>query len=1144
MLRTLSGLGAVLLLAVFTAPAALAQGQTSAAIGGVVSDASGEPVPGANVVAVHEPSGTRYGAATRLDGRYDLRGLRVGGPYTVTATFIGFADAVREEVFLTLGQAQTLDFTLREDSEVLDGVVVQAEGSEAVISASRTGASTNVGEATIEALPTISRSLADFARLSPLSSGHSGGDAEYSFGGRNNRYNNIQVDGATLNDVFGLSDTGAPGGQTGSQPISLDAIEEFNVDIAPYDVRASGFTGGQINAVTKSGTNEFSGSIRYLGRNQELIGELGGDPLDEFNEGLGVFTLGGPIIRDKVFFFVSGELQGSSFPDNTGVAGSGATDEFILPAADVQRVIDAGNAYGYETGGFDILGDGRASNKFLAKIDWNVSPRHRFSVRANVVDARDDTGVSRGRTSFDLSNRRYVFNSLQNSVAANLISTFGTVNNEARLVYTAIRDSRDPEDAPFPETTINVTDEARVRIGIDRFSQANGLDQDLLELTNNVTVFAGDHTLTLGTSNQIWSFNNLFIQDFYGSYEFDGGFEIGDETLDATRAFELGLPSRYRFSYASSYDFDESGRLRFDADGNPVRTVDVGAQPRASFTAAQLALYAQDEWDVLPGLRLTGGLRLDVPLFPDAPVDNPLVSGGTGVAADGSTFEIAPAFRPEAYDAFIQERGGTAGPYAGPDYSELTTTNTASGNLLWSPRLGLNIQTTGAMAKPLQIRGGTGIFSGRTPYVFISNQYSNTGADLARLDVSFGSFDDFDLDGDGRFDEDERFFPGTANPADQPIPGDNAALQPIQTTEINLIADDFTFPQVWRSNLGIDQEIGAGFVATLEGIFSKSLNEVTFRNVNLAQVGTSAYGRPIYARGVNPNFTNAILLENTDEGYDYSVVGQIQRRAREGFGGSLSYTFNRAFNVNNASSSRAISNWQFNENVDVNDAGIGTADYEVRHRGLAFGSYTARYGGRLSTELGLVVDVQAGSPFSYIYNGDANGDGQRFNDLVFVPEAETDVFLTSENWDLLDAYIEGENGLRDFRGGFVDRNSAVGPPQARVDLELSQGVETLRGQRIDFEFTLVNLLNLINDEWGRIRFARFNNTTALAFQRYVGDADVGSRLAGRVVTTDDIGKPIVEFRESYLTDAFTGDRFSTANLSSRWQLRFGVKYSF
>ena len=1135
-----AALALALLLA--AAPAALAQG-TTASLTGTVSDASG-PLPGATVIAVHEPSGTQYGAATRADGQYTLLGLRVGGPYTVTASFVGFQDAVRDGLNLALAQTATVDFTLREDG-ALGEIVVEAAGSEAIIAASRTGASTNVGETTIEALPTISRSLADFARLSPLSSGRSGGDAEYSFGGRSNRYNNIQVDGATLNDVFGLSDTGAPGGQAGSQPITLDAIAEFNVDIAPYDVRASGFTGGQINAVTKSGTNRFSGSLRYLGRNQELVGDLEGVALDEFSEGLGIFTLGGPILRDKLFFFVSGELQGSSFPDNTGLAGSGATDEFLLGADQVQPVIDAAqSSYGYDTGGFDILGDGRASNKFLAKIDWNVSPRHRFSVRANVVDARDDTGVSRGRTSFDLSNRRYVFNSLQNSVAANLISTFGTVNNEARLVYTAIRDSRDPEDAPFPETTINVTDEARVRIGIDRFSQANGLDQDLLELTNNVTVFAGDHTLTLGTSNQIWSFNNLFIQDFYGSYEFDGGFEIGDETLDATRAFELGLPSRYRFSYASSYDFDESGRLRFDADGNPVRTVDVGAQPRASFTAAQLALYAQDEWDVLPGLRLTGGLRLDVPLFPDAPVDNPLVSGGTGVAADGSTFEIAPAFRPEAYDAFIQERGGTAGPYAGPDYSELTTTNTASGNLLWSPRLGLNIQTTGAMAKPLQIRGGTGIFSGRTPYVFISNQYSNTGADLARLDVRFNSFEDFDINGDGLLQDDERFFPGTADPADQPTPGNNAALSPITTTEINLIADDFKFPQVWRSNLGVDQELGGGFVVTAEGIFSKSVNEVTFRNVNLAQTGTSAYGRPLYERGVNPNFTNAILLENTGEGYDYSLVGQIQRKARTGFGGSLSYTFNRAFNVNNASSSRAISNWQFNENFDVNNAALGTADYEVRHRVLAYSSYTARYGGRFSTEVGVVADVTAGQPFSYIYNGDANGDGQRFNDLIFVPETEDDVFLVSGNWDLLDAYIEGEAGLRDYRGRPVDRHTARGPWQPRLDLELSQGVETLAGQRVDFEFTLVNVLNFLNDEWGRIQFTRFNNTTGLAFQRYVADSDVGSRIADRIVTADDVGKPVVDFRESYFTDAFTGDRFSTAGLSSRWQVRFGARYSF
>ena len=1109
------------------APTASAQGLTTAAIGGTVFDETGQPLPGANVIAVHEPSGSRYGAATRDDGGYDLRGLRVGGPYTVTASFIGYQPAVREGVSLTLSRTETIDFTLGDTAE-LGEITVQAEGVDAIVSPSRTGAATTVVEETIEALPTISRSIADFARLSPLSSG--GGSS--SIAGRNNRYNNIQIDGATLNDVFGLAGSGTPGGQTGTQPISLDAIETFNLEVAPYDIRQSGFTGGSINAVTKSGTNDVFGSLRVLARNQEFVGELNGAPYSNFDETLYIGTLGGPILRDKLFFFLSGELQRSDFPDGTGLAGSNAVNESDVTGDDTGLVTQiARDVYGYDAGTTDLVTNARGSNKVLAKLDWNINPRHRATLRYNVVDADDDQGVSRSQRSFDLSARRYQFRSLQNSLTAQLNSQIGAAaTNEARLVYTAIRDERAVVDQPFPETEVFFGDNS-VNLGIDRFSQANALDQDLLEFTNDLTLFQGDHTITLGTNNQLYLFDNLFIQDYYGSYEFRGfsddvsadfdGDGVADtDGLSGADAFRLGLPSRYLFSYASNYRFDDAGRLLVDDDGNALRTVE-DAQPLASFPALQLGFYAQDEWDVTDRLRLTGGLRLDVPLVLETPVENPLVTGTTAVRPDGSTFEIAPAF--------------------GEGFS---TTETASGNLLWSPRLGLNYRADGLGGRALQLRGGTGIFSGRTPFVWISNQFSNTGADLARLDAEF-SGSDFDTNGDGLISPGEAgFFPGTAVPGDQPRPDGTNALTPEATTEINLIADDFTFPQVWRTNLGLDQELGLGFTATFEGIYTKTLNDIVYRNLNIAQTGTSAYGRPIYGDRVNSNFTNALLLDNTSEGYEYSLVAQVQRRVREGLGGSLSYTYSRAENVNNGTSSRAISNWQFNENVDINNPPLGRADFEVPHRVLGYLNYNVAYGGRFSTQAGIILDTQSGEPFSWIYNGDANSDGQRFNDLIYVPDEETDIFLTSDNWPLLDAFIDSDDGLAGDRGGFATRNASRAPWQTRLDLEVSQGVETVRGQRVDFEVTLVNALNFLNDEWGRIRFVNFNNRNALNFARYVGEGDVGTIVADRVVSSDDIGKPVVSFDEAIARQELTGDGYGTSDLASRWQLRFGLKYSF
>ncbi|HEX8299899.1 MAG TPA: TonB-dependent receptor, partial [Rubricoccaceae bacterium] len=742
------------------APGAHAQG-ISAAISGTVLDADGQPLPGATVLAVHEPSGTPYRAATRGDGGYDLRGLRVGGPYTVSASFVGFRTQTQTDLSLSLAQVQTVSFTLSSDDAALGEIEVTAT-SGAAISQDRTGASTNVGEEDIEALPTISRSLADFARLSPLTSVSNSGS---SVGGRNNRFNNIQVDGATLNDVFGLAGSGTPGGQSGTQPVSLDAVEQVNVEVAPFDVRYGNFTGGLINVVTRSGTNDFRGSLRVLTRNQDFVGNRTipttgfSTPYPTFTDNLYIGTLGGPILRNKLFFFLTGEYATSDFPNETGLIGSGAANIFPATTETVAQFIGiAQNTYGYDPGTADLISNGRSSGKLLAKLDWNISSRHRFSLRHNFVRAGDDQGNTRSQSTFDLSNRFYDFRSTQNSSAAQLYSTFGTrVTNEARFVYTSIRDNRFVEDASrFPSVTVRLGTNGTdfLQTGVERSSQANALDQDLFEFTDNLNYTAGQHALTLGTSNQLFRFRNLFIQDFYGSYEFSAiGSDLdGDgQNESALDAFRLGSPSRYRFSYASPLAFDDQGRLILGTNGAPTRLVASGDTPEARFVGAQLGLYAQDVWSVTPDFRVTAGLRLDLPVFPDKPTFNPLVSGGAAVDAQGAEVTLLPAFREEAYvrayatatgqnpDATVAAYNAGAG-YSGPqfeDYSDLSTEEVPNGNLLVSPRLGINYSTPTLGGQRLQVRGGTGLFSGRTPYVWISNQYSNTGADFARLDAQF-----------------------------------------------------------------------------------------------------------------------------------------------------------------------------------------------------------------------------------------------------------------------------------------------------------------------------------------------------------------------------------------------------------------------
>ncbi len=1081
----------ILLALLLLAPLAVAaQGTTTASISGTVVDAAGLPIPGAAVVAIHEPSGTQFGAATRVDGRYDLRGLRVGGPYTVSARFLGFRTTTQSGIQLTLGQTLTIDFALDEDTAELGEVQVTAE-EDAVMSASRDGARTTVGREEIDRTPTISRSLADIARLTPQAGG--GSSDQTTVAGRNNRYNNIQIDGATLNDVFGLSGTGAPGGQAGAQPISLDAIEAFNVDIAPFDVRYSGFTGGLINAITRSGTNEFSGSLRYLGRNQDLAGELpvsiGGGAFE--NQGLADFTdqyfigtLGGPIVRDKVFFFANVEYQDRSTPLNAGVIGSGAATTFQLPtsALDSIRTI-ASDRYGYDAGSYEPLSNATSNLKLLGKIDWVLNPTNRLTLRGSYVDAQDDAGISRSASNFDFSNRRYQFDSNTLSTVAELRSQFGNnAFNEARLVYTSVRDSRNVQAQPFP--FVQITDQrggetSNVFLGIDRFSQANSLDQDLLEFTNNLTLFKGAHTVTLGTSNQLFRFDNLFIQDYYGGY-----------TFDSIEDFAAGDPSRYYLSTSL-------------LDGDP--------QPRAVFTAAQLGVYAQDEFKVSPLLRVTAGLRVDLPVFPSDPLNNPASEDAFGLRTDA----------------------------------------VPSGNFLVSPRLGFNYAVN--EARSTQLRGGTGIFAGRTPYVWISNQYSNTGVDFARIDVR---------------NPDIAFNP-SADPVSQAQTA--AALPTGQTAEINLTDEDFKFPQVWRSNLAVDQTLAAGFVATVEGIYTKAINDIDYTNLNIAETGTSFDGRPIYGDAgyagttsrtlngstnrIDPRFTNALLLTNTSEGYEYNVTGQLRRDAQNdgsllgGLSGSLSYTLGRATAVNNGTSSRAISNWQYNENLDVNNAELGTADFEVRHRILGTLFYRAAYGGRFATNVGLILDSRAGNPFSWIYAGNANGDTQSFNDLAYVPASQDEVILTTDNWSALDAFIESEPSLADNRGAVAERNTARTPWQSLVDLQLTQEIQTVSGQKVELTANLLNVLNLLNSDWGRIYFRSNDNQTLLNFYGYVEDGDVGSTIAGQTIAAGDVGKPVVGYAPNTTDRNGDGtvdrtDLFESTALSSRWQLQLGIRYTF
>lgn len=1052
-----------------------AQGTTSGSIEGTITDDPGEGLPGANIVAIHLPTGTEYGTSSRVDGGYTIRNVRVGGPYEVRVTFIGFNPQIKEISNIELGERVSLDFQLEEGSLELGEISVVAV-SDQIFNRDRTGARKNISTLEIERTPTVSRSLTDFTRLTPqVTSGNS-------FGGANDRYNNILVDGATLNDVFGLGEA-IPGSSAGvTSPLSIDAIAEFNVDIAPFDVTNNGFTGGQVNAITKSGTNTYTGSAYFQTRNESFVGTYTGDgetasDFPEFSERYIGLNIGGPIVQDKLFFFVNAEFRRETQPITTGISGSGAPNTIDFSSSTFQEISSVfENQYGYNTGGYTSpMDQAQDNNKVLAKLDWNINQNNKLSFRYNHVDATDEEGVFRGTTDYSYSNRQYNFNSQQDSFVAQLYSTINNnLYNEARVVFTRIRDSRDVVAQPFPEVEVSLPFETQsgfgsIFAGIDRFSHANALDQDLIEITNNLTYIKGDHEFTFGTSNQIFTFDNTFVQDAFGTYVFRS---IED--------LEEGTPYQYLYSYLLP-------------DGSPT----------GNFTGMQFGVYAQDQWTPNPELRVTFGLRVDVPVLPDEPTYNPLV--------------------PEAFSGY-------------------TTNRVASGNILWSPRFGFNWDISGG-ARTTQLRGGAGIFSGTPPFVWISNQYNNTGRDYGRVDVSGDNVPD-----------DLRFSP---DPDNQPSPLDpNSALSGVNTSEINLITEDFKYPQSLKLNLAVDQQLPRGFTGTLEGVYSKAINEVVFENLNIVQQGESAYGRPIYGDIVfserfgnasgfpvrkDENFTNALLLKNTNEGYQYSITGSLEKQFGFGLNTSLAYTYNRAITVNNGSSSRAISNWQFNENVDVNNPEPGTADYERRHRILGTVSYQFSWAERMATTISLIYDGRSGQPFSWLYSGDANGDGRFDNDLIYVPASEDEVVLTSNNWNEFDEWISGEESVNDYRGDFVDRGTAREPWTNFLDLRISQQVETFSGQSIEFSASMFNVLNFLNDEWGiRESVDGFNNYLTYSFQQYV-DQDFIDDNPEYNLTSADIGKPVVNFDPENVTD----DRlYSISDLSSRWQMQFTVRYNF
>lgn len=1020
---------------------ARAQGVTTAAVSGTVTGAEGAPLQGITITATNTATGTQARVVTRSDGRYLLSGLQPGS-YRLEARGLGYAPATRTGVNLALSQTEEVDFGLVSEALALEGLTVSAERSNDVISKGRTGASTVVNDSAIHRLPTITRDFTDFTRLTPqISTGGAGTSAA----GRNNRFNSIQIDGAVNNDLFGLAASGTPGGQAGTKPITLEAIQEFQVVIAPFDVRQNGFTGAGINAITKSGTNELDGSFSFYGRNQDFVGNFNvpgtgeeSDEVADFDESNFAGAVGGPILRDRLFFFVAGERTTRSAPVNT-VVGTPSTG---LSVAQAEQVADyLRTTFGYDAGAIGAVNLDRESTNLFGRLDFNINGSNRLTLRHNYVDAGDDN-LSRGFT-YNLGNGGYRFSSTTNSTVGQLNSQIGGFFNELRIGFTTIRDKRDITDR-FPAVLVQFP-EGNIAAGPDPFSVANALDQDVLEVTNDLTIPLGRHNVVIGTNNEFFDFSNLFVANGFGSYQF-----ASFEDLQA------GTPFQFDYTYQLP-----------------------GGNERAEFPVRRYGVYIQDRWDATDRLTLTGGLRYDYTDLPDTPAENPAVEQAIGVRND-----VAPS----------------------------------SG--LFNPRFGFNYDVNGDATT--QVRGGTGLFSGRTPYVWVSNAYGNTGVDYATFRCRGSSAPPPNF---------------VADPDNQP---QNCAgsTTPISPSDINTIDPDFEQPQVIRSSLAIDQRLPLGFTGTLEGIYTKTRRDVAYRNLAIVgPTGRIVEGRPQYStldlRSVG--LGSIYDATNTELGHTWSVTAQLQRDFQDRWSAEAAYTYGRAEDVSPLSSSRAVSNFRFNPIKDSpNNPGLATSNFDIRHRIVASGSYQAMFLRRAPTDLSLIYVGQSGSPYSFTYQrSDINGDGSADNDLIFVPASAADINFQSsadvsaeQSFQNLDNFIQSVDCLQEARGTVIDRNACREPWSSRIDVRLAQTVPTLRGQGVQVTLDILNFANLLSRDWGLSEFVGNQNFTLLR--------------------TASGSTPDANGHFTYRPFVFDADEdlFTVSDLGSRYQIQLGVRYEF
>ncbi len=1078
--------------------------ETGGGLTGFVKDTQGLPLPGSTIEALHLPTGTKYATSTSAEGTYSLLGLRIGGPYRITVHQIGMTSTIQENIQVNLGNAQVLNFTLSANSKNLNEVIVKS--SKSSVKANAYGAGTNISRDQIRNAPSISRSLQDLTRITPQAS------KDNSFLGSSYRYNNITIDGAVNNDAIGFSPSlggqtgtsGQPGSSTRSNPFSQEVIQDVQVYLAPYDVKIGNFTGGSINAVTRSGTNAISGSIYAFGRNATLTGpDNAGDhsrlpnSFYDFQTG---FRLGFPIVKNKVFLFTNIEIDRRQDPVLLS-AGSSEENQ-VLTLSDAQSLTTyVKNKYGFDIGSYAEPKVQANAYKFFNRLDWNINQNNQLSIRDN-LNSSYAINLERDQQDFRFSSIGYKQINNFNSLVAELKTRLNSVmNNDFIAGYTAVHDYREPSaDPAFPQVQIvGETPGTTIFFGTDREASVFNQRQKTIEITDNFTWRLKKHTVTFGTHNEIYHIDYGFVNSWNGRVDY---LSIGD--------FFANNISRVR----GNYNYIENLRQ------------DLFDRPSSAFTIGFYSLFAQDEIQITDHFKVIPGLRFDY-----------------------SALFQHQALNPGIQNSRLDPNYGTTYLYPLAN----TLTNQYLGRLQASPRLGFRYDITDD--QQFILRGGMGLFTGRIPLAWLGYIFYNTG-------LSFGSYDQKQQPGANVFlpgtDPLNRSYNGIAGfiQANNTIPG-YVSNKELGQTQVDLVANNFTLPKVFRTSLALDfKSIDSkswlkGFYGTVELIFTKTIKDVLFQQINITDKPTyyiydQGLKQPIFKGSTNSHFSNIYLLNNTSEGFRYSLTGQLGYRTNFGLDISGAYTYGESKDVSNGIRNSLESNWQLNQALNPNNPGLAYSNFDLRHRIIGSITYRKTWAERYISTLSIFLSAQSGSPFTYGFvNTSIQGIGQQVS-LAYIPlrneayhffnnltTSSGQIISNFDQANQFNAYIDANPYLNSRRGGFTERNAGHTPWNTQVDLKFNQDItigKVIKGtsakHTLSISLDCINFTNLLNPSWGRVYFSpnTFNSTASIGLQPYSP-------------FLENQGYPIYTFSNP-------GKPYSIDFFNSRYQFQLGLRYSF